>query len=277
MKKIHSVFKGINHSVSLPCVILQQHFSSHQSWLSTNSMLKQSSDLFRFLLQCRPCSVCVTRWCTAVMFGLWSLDLCSSVKRISCSDLVSSTVHVGKNALWLCDGARTILIRGQKLLIWTLNYWGDIVCPPDSENNRIKPLLRHHYWMILLSSLIISYDFSSTLRLCSKFVSWRLYRSAGSESCRFSMMMWGHGYDMTQASKLSACNSHCLYRQDRALYSNLKGTCACCLDIQAHTPLAVAAANPGLLRDLIFDLHWQTIILHSEMSAELFWRSVVIG
>lgn len=132
MKKIHSVFKGINHSVSLPCVILQQHFSSHQSWLSTNSMLKQSSDLFRFLLQCRPCSVCVTRWCTAVMFGLWSLDLCSSVKRISCSDLVSSTVHVGKNALWLCDGARTILIRGQKLLIWTLNYWGDIVCPPDS-------------------------------------------------------------------------------------------------------------------------------------------------
>lgn len=38
----------------------------------------------------------------------------------------------------------------------------------------------------------------------------------------------------------------------------------------SHAPVAVAEASPGLSRDLTFDLHWQTIILHSEMSAELF-------
>lgn len=72
-------------------------------------------------------------------------------------------------------------------------------------------------------------------------------------------------------------NSPTRFKNTTSLMSAFQHALICGVWTSTLVPLAVAEASLGLSRDLIFDLHWQTIILHSQMSAELFWRSVVIG
>lgn len=106
----------------------------------------------------------------------WSMHL---YERISCSDLVSGTVHVGKTPCG-CATVTELLIWGQKLLTWALNSCGDIVCPRTFIWNCKKAnyyslnclAIKFHVksWSMLNSALVESWNDSNPLQaFCVNF------------------------------------------------------------------------------------------------------------